>query len=74
MRQQLQRFGPALTGGFEGQRGIVAEGGQPLPAIRPLELHAPDLAAVLLDQQKQALPVEQGVVLVPRLSSLAFGV
>lgn len=56
------------------QRWVVAEGGQPLSAIRPLELHAPDLAAVLLDQQEQALTVEQGVVLVPRLGGLAFGV
>lgn len=53
---------------------VVAEGSQPLPAIWTLELHAPDLAAVLFDQQEQALAVEQGVVPVPWLGGIALGV
>lgn len=74
IRQQLQRFGSARAGGFECQRWVVAESGQLLSAIRAFELHAPDFTAVLLNQQEQALTIKQGLVLVPRLSSLAFGI
>lgn len=72
--QQGKRFRSAISRGTQPQCRVAAEGGQPFPAIRPVELEAPGLGAVHLDQQEQALPVEELVVLVSRACRITLGI
>ncbi len=72
--QQGKRFRSAISRSTQPQCRVAAEVGQPFPAIWPVELEAPGLGAVHLDQQEQALPVGELVILVSRAGHITLGI